>query len=349
MSGISTYGAVATKIRGMRAHLLKNEDYARLANCPNVREIVVYLKSHPSYGPILEDVDPDNMRRETVERIILRSVFNDFAKIAHFLDRDRKKFLRVYAAQYELRLINNVIREIFNPHTDPVNLSVYRPMYEGSPNFDFDKVIAAKSIEELAAALEGSVYLAPIEKTMKNLDNPALFDYETAVNRFYFAYFWEALKTINSKSDKDTLMDIHGTEIDFLNILWIYRAKAFYKVTPQEIYNFLIPAYHKLKNYQVVQMVGAQSAAEVLNLIAQTGYGKYLDPQDPSSLERAYMLHIAKMNTKTRRDNPYSFAVIGAYAHDKKNEVDRIVRIAESVRYGYDPKLILSALDIEDK
>lgn len=347
MKGISTYGAVATKIRGMRAHLLTTEDYERIASCPNVREIVIFLKGHPSYAPVLEELDPDNMRREAFERMILRSVFRDFAKIAHFLDRQHKDLLTVFSVEYELRLLNNVIRSIFNRYSEQTDLSVYRPMYEGSPNFDFDKVIKAKDMDSLIAALDGSPYQQPLMKIRAMADSPTLFDYETAINRFHFSYYFDALKKIDDSAEKDVLLEIRGSEIDMLNIIWIYRSKAFYSLSAKEITDFLIPAYHKLKPRQVAMMAAAASAEEVLSMVAETRYGKSLDISEPDKLESASKAYINRLNARIRREHPYSFAVIGAYAYDKKAEVDRIVRITESVRYGYDPKIIMDALDIQ--
>jgi len=347
MKGITTYGAVATKIRGMRSHLLTTEDYEKIAACPSVREIVMFLKGHPSYGEVLEELDPDNMRRESFERMILRSVFRDFAKIAHFLDRQHKDLLTVFSVEYELRLLNNLIRNIYNRYSEQSDLSVYRPMYEGSPNFDFDRVIKAKDMDSMINALEGSPYQAPLLKIRKMSDKPTLFDYETAITRFHFSYYFDALKKIDDHAERDVLLEIRGSQIDMLNIVWIYRSKAYYKMTAKEITDFIIPACHKLKPAQIARMAAAPNAEEVLNIVAETRYAKSFDLTDPESMEEAVNAHIEKLNAKTRRDYPYSFAVIGAYAYDKKAEVDRIVRITESVRYGYDPKVILDALHIQ--
>ena len=70
MKGLSEYGAAATKIRGMRARLMKTEDYARMASASSVKEIVNFLKGHPAYANVLKAVDPDNTRREVVERLL---------------------------------------------------------------------------------------------------------------------------------------------------------------------------------------------------------------------------------------------------------------------------------------
>lgn len=346
MKGMSQYAAVATKIRGMRSHLLKIDEYTALASRSNVREIVVYLKNHPSYREPLAEIDPDNMRREHFERVLMHSIFLDFGKISHFLDSKQKRFLDVYATHYDLRLINNIIREILNSHADPVDLTIYREMFTKSRNLVFDRIAGAKTIDELLEGLSGTIYYEPVHMVKNTLEAPELFDYETALNRFYFSYFWNELDKFHSQFDRETLLGVHGFEIDMLNMIWIYRSKAYYNVSAGEIYRYLIPAYPKLKTRQIADMVAAKDTAELMKIISSTYYRKYIDVNDPSSLETAYEKGMSHINDKNRKEYPYSFAVIEAYLFDKRTEVERVVKIAESVRYGYDPKLILSLLNI---
>ncbi len=347
MRGINRYGAAAAKIRGMRSHLLTTEDYVRLANCGSIKEMTAVLKTYPSYAQILADIDVENMRREHMERLVFGSALRDFEKISHFLDRDAKALMRALPVEYELRLINNIIREIFNKRAEPTDFSIYRVMYEHSPDFDFDKVIKADSIDALIAALEGSAYREPIYRTRHDMPDAVLFDYETAINRFYFTNLWALINGLDHKVEKKAALLVYGSEIDLLNIMWIYRAKAFYDLSSQQICSFLIPVQYKLTRAQTAAMLQAQSAEDVLKIAMQTPYSKRLDMSDPATLEKTYRSYIVRLGAAERRNHPYSFIVIAAYAFDKKVEAEAIIRIAESVRYGYDPKRILNALNIQ--
>ena len=346
MKGMSQYGAVATKIRAMRSHLLKKEEYEYIANCSSVTDMINYLKGHPGYSAALQNMDTVNLRREYAERHLANAVFMDIEKISHFLDNKQKKFLAVYSTIFELRFLNNVLRCIFNKYTDISGLTVYRPMFENTKNFRFDAVIQVTDIPGLIDALSGSIYQPPIQKTYEMLENAKLFDYETSLSRFYFSNFWSELEKFHSSFDKETLLEVHGVELDLLNIIWVYRTKAYYDVPPRDIFQFLIPAHHKLKQSQLTSMVLAESPEEVLRLVEGTYYSKYISREDNTSLERAYNETLSQINAKTRLKYPYSFAVIESYIYDKRIEAERIIRIAESVRYGYDPALILKVLQI---
>ena len=49
----------------------------------------------------------------------------------------------------------------------------------------------------------------------------------------------EAVKSL-SKEDREEFKKIFGVNIDLLNIIWIYRAKKYYNISPEEIFNFTI-------------------------------------------------------------------------------------------------------------
>ena len=348
MKGMTQYGAVATKIRGMRARLLSDADYSRLAACRSVHDLAVILKSYPGYSTALEGLDPDNMRREELERVIVRAIFIDIDKISHFLDKEHKDFLNVYRTHFDLRLVNDVLRVIFSQYSEMPNLEVYRPMFEDSKNFSFDKVIAAKTVDELIAALDGSEYQVPIIQVKGQIQEPSLFDYETSVNRFLFSDFWKKLNQLKSSEDRKSLLDTHGYEIDMLNILCVYRTKAYYNVPQKEIWRYLIPAGYKLKRKDLAQMVTAPDADTCFRIACTTFYGKYIDSQNPKTLEDTYRFILAQSNRRSRKNYPYSFAPIEAYIFNKREEIDRLVSIIESVRYGYDSKLILDVLKIKN-
>ncbi len=346
MKGMSEYGAVATKIKGMRARLLKTEDYARLAGSGSVRELVAILKTKPAYEKTLEDINPDQMRRAAFERQLNHSAISDIRKISCFLKKKQKSIVKVYEDIYDIRIINNAIRSVHNKYTEPLNLTDYSSLYEEKRQFDFDKVIRAQSMEEIIASLEGSKYYEPLVKVDELVEEPTLFDYETALSRFYFSDFWKQLNRIDSKFDKETLLSVHGIEIDFLNMMWIYRTKAYYNVPPAEIYKYIIPAYHKLTYAQVAKMMRAGNTEELMATICETHYKKFVDPGDPRSLARAYEIEMARAEAGERKKYPYSLAVIESYLYDKRNEIERIVHIAECVRYGYDQKEIMDSLNI---
>ncbi len=86
------------------------------------------------------------------------------------------------------------------------------------------KVVPSSSLEELAESLKGSSY----EKIFSMVDtssSPTLFDYEIALDLLHFNDIWNQINQIKQASERKILTETYGSQMDLLNIQWIYRAK----------------------------------------------------------------------------------------------------------------------------
>ena len=70
-------------------------------------------------------------------------------------------------------------------------------------------------------------------------DEDSLFSIEMNLDKYYYRNLTESIKSL-SKADRDEFKKIFGVKIDLLNIIWIYRAKKYYDISPEEIFNFTI-------------------------------------------------------------------------------------------------------------
>ena len=56
-NNMMAYSAIATKIRGMSAKLLKEADYRTIASMKTVTEVISWLSDNTVYGKYLEQFD----------------------------------------------------------------------------------------------------------------------------------------------------------------------------------------------------------------------------------------------------------------------------------------------------
>lgn len=347
MQGIGRYGALATKVRGMRSYLLTEEDLVRLAGAESVKEIVQYLKNHRGYRRALANLDPENMRRETFERLLMYSAVRDIRKIYMFLDNKQRKYFDIYFIRFEVNFLNNCFRNVFNRYTDPVDLSLYRRMFtEKHSKFSFDAVISAKDVSSLLQALSSTIYYEPLMRLRSLNPDPSLFEYQRALDMFFYTYLWKTLKKSGSGYDREVLLKTNGEEIDLLNLMCLYRIKAHFNVAEKDIFYYLIPAYYKLKHPQLMELAATGSYDEFHAAFKRTYYGKYIDESHPLEPEQLYAKILSKNHDKARRMYPYSFAVVESFVYNKRTEIETLISIIESVRYQYPQKLILENLNI---
>lgn len=347
MQGISKYGALAAKIRGMRSYLLTEEELVKLASMGSVKEIALCLKSHPGYCKALSSLDPENMSRENFERLLIYSSVRDTKKIYMFLDHSQREYFNKTFIRVEIRFLKNCLRQVYNSYTGNTDLSIYKELFtEKHCSFSPEKVLGAKTPAEFTAALKGTIYEEPVKRLYEVNHSPDLFEYQRALDMFYYSYVWNASKKYGDAYDRKILLKTNGEEIDLLNLMCIYRLKAHFDISPDEIHHYLIPAYYKLKRSHLAQLAACRDVDEFMKACKKTYYGKYIDESSPEKLEFTYITHMEDTYAKMRRSYPYSFAIVEAFIFNKRTEIENLISIAESVRYGYPQRVILENLHI---
>lgn len=160
--------------------------------------------------------------------------------------------------------------------------------------------------------------------------------YENAVPELdtgYFAAVWKRIAGFRQARMKQVLREVFGTQIDWLNIMWIYRAKRFFRQSQEEIRTMLIPVHYKLKRTELARMVEAQRIEEFLEIVNNTVYFKgkdaFLNLQDEVSYHRV----MQKMYRKLCQKYPASLAPVFAYLYHKEQEIQRLTTALEGIRY----------------
>ena len=95
---------------------------------------------------------------------------------------------------------------------------------------------------------------------------------EPELDTKYFTDVWKKIGTFRQPQMQSVLREVFGTQIDWLNIMWIYRAKRFFNQNAVEIYAMLIPVHYKLKKTEIRQMAEAQQVGEIIKIVSNTAY-----------------------------------------------------------------------------
>jgi len=341
-----SYSGVTTKVRAMSAKLMKPEDYRTLTTLTSVHEYVNYLKQRKSYAPIFTQVNVDTLHRGDIEKLLTKGIYQDFSKIYSFSNSVQRDFLDQYFMRYQLQIIKSCLRMIFDNRNPELNLDMFQAFFLKHSKMDLSKLTASTTIQELVANLKGTLFYEPLQR-LSVIDHPTLFDYEMQLDLFYFVTLYKGCSKHLSGEDLELVMNSLGLEIDLLNIQWIYRAKKYLKLSDTEINKIIIPIHHKLKRYQLKNLVEAESISEFEQELNLTYYGNKFAIIENYSLETAFMELQEKVYNTDSRKKPYSVAVIKSYLYNKEKEVTKLTTALECIRYGYDSKEIEQYLQTE--
>ena len=337
---VMEYSGIVTKIRAMRAKLLKSEDYRKIAAMQTVTEVIYYLKETKSYGKLIYQINVSFYQRVIFEKVIVQSLYDDYTRLYRFASIDQKKFLKIFMKRYEVDLIKYCLRIVFNHYNAPFDLDYKKTFFDRYSDIRIDQLIMSNNIDDLVDHLKDTEYYAPLAK-IRESGASTLFDYDLALEMYYYSMLWKIRKGNWKKEEQETIKKNLGSQIDLMNLQWIYRAKKYYRMLPPDIYTLLIPIQYRLTRDEFKNLVEAPSIEEFFRCLNESFYGRkyqFDEQHNVEKIERQYLKHIVMT---AYQYHPYSLASFLGYLFLKEEEIYRITTALECIRYGLSEKEIL--------
>ncbi|NCB91753.1 MAG: hypothetical protein EOM40_04165 [Clostridia bacterium] len=337
MGELLSYSGLSTKIRAMQSRLLTDQQYREMAELKSVPLAVAYLKQKPAYQNTWAALSEDDLHRGKIEQLLVNSIYDDYTKIYRFSNMKQRKFLDLYFGRYEISIMKECLNKIFDHRDVDLDLSMFKPFFDKHSKLDITKLTASASIEEFVANLKGTAYYQPLQ-SLARLESPTLFDYEMALDLYYFSAIWKNKDKLLKKKDLEEITRAYGNKFDLLNIQWIYRSKQYYHMDSADIYALLIPVNYKLRKKEISALVEAENMGVFESLLAQTYYGKRYEKLGPHTLEETYSYIMKYVLSRDSKQDPYSVSTIYCYLYHKEHEIDRLTTVLECIRYGTSPE-----------
>ena len=335
MNQISSYSGLATKIRAMQSRLLTRSQLFELAGCSSIADAAAYLKQQPGYNQTLESLDETSLHRSAIEQYLKKSIWRDFSRIYRFCNLKQRQFLELYVIRYEIAFLKLCLRTVYDENVISIADEDAAWFYQRYFSFDIAKLNGTSMLGRLIDALRGSEYYSILSGIYDNAgQRTTLFDYEMALDLYYFGSTWKSIHKQFSGKEKNALLEAYGSKMDMLNIQWIYRLKKYYKMSAADIFDSLIPVYYRLKRETIVSMTEAENLDSLAELIRSTRYGEQFSEDSPSELERRYHAALHAIHRASVRKYPYSILCVDSHLYEKEQETDLITTIVEGIRYG---------------
>ena len=335
MGNLLSYSGIATKLRAMQHALLTDDDFRELTEVTSVPLAVTYLRQKPSYVEVLAPLDDHNLHRGEIEKRLMNSVYRDFGRIYRFANLEQRDFLDLYFKRYEILIIKNCLNKILDHRGIDMDISLFKTFFDHHSKLDIGLLADSQTPEDFINNLKGTEYYKPLSQ-MTNNPNPTLFDYEIALDLYYFGLLWKQKDKFLSKNDLALVTNTFGNQIDLLNLQWIYRSRKFYKISHPAIYALIIPVTYRLKKSDITALVEAEDDDAFRGALARTYYGLQYPELAPDTLEAMYSFIMRKILRRETKQNPYSVATLYRYLHAKEHEINRIIIALECIRYGID-------------
>jgi len=339
------YSHLSTKIRAMLGRMLTEQDYEKMLQLKDVKSVVLYLKNNTYYRYALDTLNEQDIHRGHVEVLLYRAELTDALKIARYMKGTERKIYRFVYRKQEIEDIKKMLRTL-QRGSSLDTLDRKRLFISKNSRIDFNKALNAKTITELVRSIRNTRFYDILSPLIIDENSIDLFAAEMALDLYYFTVIREQVKTIVHGKDREILKSFFGSEADIKNIMWIYRARHYYKLNKEMVYRYLIPFNNKLKMSFIDTLIEAPDEERLLEIIRSSPYGHVFD-DNPVRWELMFMRNFLSKQLNNLRIYPFSIAPIIGYIYAKEAEISNITTIIEGVRYEVSPENMKSDLVIK--
>lgn len=318
------YPALNAKMKCMYSNNLSKEEFEELLRQSNLKEAISFIKSK---FPFLENLN-EKMHRKELEQELNNLFIYDILKIFKYLNKNEIEILMQFLSKYELNCVKNVFR----------NVTTNRDSREYLKNIDnwttkmFKNIDGINEITEETAFLElikSEDYYKVFEEYEEIIENAPLEEIEVKLDKFYFEKIYKLAKKYNKN-----LLYLIGTEIDLLNVIWIYRSKKYFKYSENEIKEILIPINYKLSKKNIDDLINSEDFIDMKAVLNETKYRKVFS--DENRIEYDKNKYLYDINIKLFKTKLFDICTVFCNINLLDIEIKNIINIVEGIRYKLD-------------
>lgn len=331
------YSGLVTKIRAMRSELLSRKELCRLMEYETVEEIIAFLREQGSYAAIYRRHD-DVHHRAQAEAVIDNSLYSDYMRLYRFANVRQRQGLEILFFRYEVNVLKNCLKNMERGGQD-YRSGYLNMFFDRHSCYDTAVLSQAENWTELMNAVAGTGYEKVLSRMQENVQLTDR-DYAVRLDIYYYQAAWRMKDKLADGRMRKIFTGILGTEIDWLNIMWMYRFKRFYHRKATDIYADMIPVSYRLKKKEIEKMLETEKLEEFVEVLGHTAYFTEKEPVASLGDEITFRLVMEKTYRQICRAYPMSIAPVLKYLYDKENEIDDLTTILEGVRYRIPPREI---------
>ena len=355
------------KARVRRASLLKNEDFRRLLEQTSVSGIAIQL-GKSAYAPVLKGHTLETMRRSELEFLLNVSVLGEGVAFRYYTSFWDKKLLDLWLESVDI----DILKDHFQAHMGTSQWSDYldpAKMLDFVSDFRLtlvnqEKLSSSATLKDVLMSVKSESLQTALmetlhgwEKGWENVPGVEGNDFQRTVfalgmvlDRHYLDSLYAAVTKFRGNEGRMMRMLV-GTRVDLMNLYWIYRARRFFGMSPEESLTLIMKARYRL-NFGLLTKAAFADPRALSAVLAETPYARVFDEShDAGSTERNTALYEARVERNIYRflfsvaervflSGFSGFQNVAAYLILKELEVRDLVSVVEMVRYGFDENRI---------
>jgi V/A-type H+-transporting ATPase subunit C len=350
--------AESVKARVRRATLLRSEDFRRLLEQTSVGDIAAQL-GRSAYASALKGFALGEMRRDELEFLLNVSILAEGVTFKHYTGLSDKKLLSLWLENFDIDLFKSHFRIRLGTGQGNKHMPLDK-MTDVVSDFqltlvDKDRLFASVAVRDLLASVKSEslrsslMEIIPPGRDVELETEGANFQKNVfavgmILDRYYFDSLYAAVAKLGGNEGRMMRLLV-GTRVDLLNLYWIYRARRFFKMSPEESLTLIMKArYHA--DFALLTKVAFAEPRVLASVLEGTSYAKVFDVEGKDAalreieIERNICRLLLAVGERVFLSGSLGFQNVAAYLMLKELEVRDLVAVVEMVRYGFDKSKI---------
>ena len=236
------YPASYARMRGLKGKLLGKHQLEVFLQSSDYQSVLSMLKNSAYNEQI-----PDTSDILIIEHALKQDLIVAYRKILVFLRGKPAHLIETLLGRFELLNVKSIIRSFakgLDPKEETSSLIFSLGKYHTIP---IDDVLDAKNLESCISLMKNTPFERPLEIGYQEYESSKrLFPLEIALDIDYYRRLKEALDGLNP-FDRYNAGIILGIQYDITNLLWMLRFKQYYKLTSEQIFQYMLPYGWKLR------------------------------------------------------------------------------------------------------
>lgn len=331
--------AIAAKVRVMYRYRLTPSDYEELMKKRTVGDVAAYLRDNTHYRGVLEQADPSEIHRGQLEHLLRGLRYSQYRRLIAYNYSGKEIFRYLYLREEILWLLARLRQLVGSIEGEEEEESfLAQPLSDqwlkGNTTLDLERLEAAGSIRELMEHLGDSPYGKLMGRYFREpLEHPDLVGCEQA----FYTYYYKRLLTVTDRelsgeARKATREAIYR-RIDNENIVQTFRLKRFFRSDEEFIRQTLLP-FPTQSQALIDRMIAAKDVQRLYTLLEEAGLAREGEAHTSDYIENVILRRRARQSRWELHNSTHPTVVLYAYMTHLEIELEDIINIVESVRYG---------------
>lgn len=330
MNTYMAYEAINTKILTRESRIFDKEKLEMIMKCTTVAQVAEVFKNNYGLSHIIEEAKIQELHRGDLLTLLNRFKVHEIEDLLHYFSGPYKDFLKVFLMESEIHDLVLILRKIARGEI-PGEVRDHFIHSESYSILQYDKLELSKTVPQFIENLRNTPYYNALKTTTDNVVVEHEFHIEMKLQSLFYRTIIKKAEKLD-KEDKETVDEIVGMIIDLLNAQWIYRAKKYYGILPEQILVYCLQNGQKLNFAKLEKLSYSKSVDEMKKLVNSFLRYNLFVSDNGFAIEKN--MENYKIEYLRKKKFPGKIGFILSYIYLLDSVIKEFITITEGIRYN---------------